>query len=127
MIVDRVLSVDQDRINFGQLAVGTKAEVKARPKGHPTTSSPPPPLSPLMVRQTVKLRADFLKDHLSIVQLSHTLNLGPQSMIPRISPVRFSPRTTVDCVEDYNTRGKLIFVASQPALVSFNDSDTHVQ
>ena len=41
VIVDRVLSVDQDRINFGQLAVGTKAEVKARPKGHPTTSSPP--------------------------------------------------------------------------------------
>lgn len=37
MIVERVLSVDQDRIDFGQLAVGTKAEVKTRLKGRTET------------------------------------------------------------------------------------------
>lgn len=28
--VERVMSVDQSRVDFGQLAVGTKAEVKTR-------------------------------------------------------------------------------------------------
>lgn len=91
VIVDRVLSVDQDRINFGQLAVGTKAEVKARPKGHPTTSSPPLPIPANGAADCDRSGRFVLKDHLSIVQLSHTLNLSPQSMIPRISPFASLP------------------------------------